>query len=65
VPFENALRLERVLKEAGVPCELVAVKDGDHGMGSWDTLDAGYKKRMIAWLEKTTGRPPGRPGRQR
>ncbi|HEX8410434.1 MAG TPA: alpha/beta hydrolase [Thermoanaerobaculia bacterium] len=33
VPFENSLRLEKAFKQARVPCTLVAIKDGDHGMG--------------------------------
>lgn len=53
VPFENSLRLEKALKEAGVSCELLPIKDGDHGMGSWEKVDPSYKNKMIAWLRKT------------
>lgn len=53
VPFENSLRLEKAWKEAGLACELLAIKDGDHGMGSWEKADPSYKKQMIAWLRKT------------
>jgi acetyl esterase len=52
VPFANSLKLEKALKEAGVPCELIAIKDGDHGMGSWETVDSSYKNKMIVWLKK-------------
>ena len=53
VPFENSLRLEKALKEAGVASEFIAIKDGDHGMGSWEAADPTYKEKMIAWLRKT------------
>jgi acetyl esterase len=53
VPFENSLRLQRAWKEARSACELLAIKDGDHGMGSWETIDPSYKEKMIAWLKKT------------
>jgi acetyl esterase/lipase len=53
VPFENSLRLEKALKEAGVACELVTIKDGDHGMESWEKVDPSYKEKMITWLKKT------------
>ena len=53
VPFENSLRLEKAFKEAGVACELIAVKGGDHGMESWEGVDPSYKEKMIAWLKKT------------
>lgn len=53
VPFENSLRLEKAWKEAGVPCKLLPIKDGDHGMESWEKVDPSYKNKMIAWLKKT------------
>jgi len=53
VPFENSVRLDKAWKEAGVACELIPIKDGDHGMGSWETVDPTYKEKMIAWLKKT------------
>jgi acetyl esterase/lipase len=53
VPFENSLRLEKAWKEAGVSCELLPIKDGDHGMESWEKVDPSYKNKMIAWLKKT------------
>lgn len=43
VPFENSLRLEKAFHDARVPCTVIAVKDGDHGMGSWEALGPGYK----------------------
>jgi alpha-L-fucosidase 2 len=57
VPFSNSLRFQQALKAAGVPCELIAIRDGDHGMDSWETVDPGYKTKMIAWLGQTLGRP--------
>ena len=36
VPFENAERFTRLMKEAGNECELVAIKDVDHGFFNGD-----------------------------
>ena len=36
VPFENAERFTRLMKEAGNDCELVAIKDVDHGAFNGD-----------------------------
>ncbi|HEX2854862.1 MAG TPA: alpha/beta hydrolase [Opitutaceae bacterium] len=55
VPHANSVRLERAFKAVGVPCELITVEGGDHGMGSWETVDPTYKQRMVTWLQKTLG----------
>jgi acetyl esterase/lipase len=53
VPYGESLRLALACKEAGVSCELITVKDGDHGMGSWEEVDPSYKEKVFAWLRKT------------
>jgi acetyl esterase len=53
VPFENSRRLQMAWKEAGIAAELIPIKDGDHGMASWENVDASYKHKMIDWLKKT------------
>ncbi len=52
VPFRNALRLQSALQEANITREVIAIKDGDHGMASWDTLDQTYKQKMVTWRGK-------------
>ncbi|QXP63875.1 GDSL-type esterase/lipase family protein [Polaribacter sp. HaHaR_3_91] len=41
VPFENAKRFTRLMKEAGNECELVAIKDADHGFFNGDFFRKG------------------------
>jgi alpha-L-fucosidase 2 len=54
VPFDNALRLEKALQAAKVPVEVISIKDGDHGMGSWAS---GYQEAMGSWLRRVLGVP--------
>jgi acetyl esterase/lipase/lysophospholipase L1-like esterase len=41
VPFENAERFTRLMKEAGNDCELFAIKDADHGFFNGDFFRKG------------------------
>jgi dipeptidyl aminopeptidase/acylaminoacyl peptidase len=52
VPYEQSVRMQAKLKELGVPCDLITVPDGAHGMGSWDKLPSqDWKPRMVEWLK--------------
>jgi len=51
VPYEQSLQWQAKLVALGVPCDLITVKDGPHVMGRWETLDATYKDKTVAWLE--------------
>ena len=52
VPYEQSVRMQAKLKELGVPCDLITVADGAHGMGSWDKLPSqDWKPRMVEWLK--------------
>jgi len=55
VPHEQSLQWQAKLKELGVPCDLITVKDGPHVMGRWETIDPTYKDKTMAWLVKTLG----------
>jgi len=55
VPYDQSVEWQAKLKELGVPCELITVKDGPHVMGRWETIDPTYKEKTIAWLVKTLG----------
>ena len=55
VPYEQSVQLQARLREAGVPCELLTIKDGVHGMISWDPVAPDYKERVVAWLVRTLG----------
>lgn len=49
---QSEVMLKR-LREVGVPCELISVPDGDHGMRSWDATHPEYKEQVVAWLKRT------------
>lgn len=39
------------LQQLGVPCDLITVDNGGHGMGSWDKLPSqDWKPRLVEWL---------------
>jgi acetyl esterase/lipase len=53
VPYEQSIALQEKLGEAGVPCELLTIQDGAHGMINWENLAPDYKERIVAWLKRT------------
>jgi acetyl esterase len=57
VPYAQSVQFEQKLKSIGARCDFITIKDGAHGMGSWDKLGSDYKEQMIAWLKKTLGAP--------
>lgn len=59
VPYEQSVALADRLRIAGVPCELIAIQGGVHGMRSWDKVAPDYKDQVVAWLLKTL--PAGVP----
>ncbi len=38
------------LKAAGVPCELMTIPDGAHGMARWESFAPEYKDKVADWL---------------
>ena len=38
------------LKAAGVPCDLITIPDGRHGMASWESFAPEYKEKVAEWL---------------
>lgn len=51
VPYEQSVRMRAKLKQLGVPCDLITVEDGAHGMSSWDKLPVrDWKPRLVEWL---------------
>jgi acetyl esterase len=55
VAYEQSVRMLDKLRSAGVTAELYTVKDGNHGMGSWEQIPGGnaYKQYLVTWLRKT------------
>jgi dipeptidyl aminopeptidase/acylaminoacyl peptidase len=50
VPFEQSVRLQKALRGAGVPCDLITVPDGTHGTREWDERLPGHADQVVAWL---------------
>ncbi len=52
VPLSQSVSFQKRLVSAGVPCELMALKNAPHAMLEWDKAAPGYQKAMLAWLAK-------------
>jgi pectinesterase len=53
VPYSQSVQLQAKLKAAGVPCELITIDDGVHGMSRWE--DPSYKGKVVKWLAEKLG----------
>jgi alpha-L-fucosidase 2 len=54
VSFEQSTSFLETMRKAGVPCELITVEGGGHGMGGWRAPEMQHwKTGMVAWLQKT------------
>ena len=53
VAFQGSVDMQARLRAAGVPCELIAIQDGPHGMLPWPALAPDFKDRVVAWLRAT------------
>jgi acetyl esterase len=58
VPYAQSVQFEQRMKSIGARCDLITIKDGAHGMGSWDKLGSDYREQMIAWLKKALRAKP-------
>jgi pectinesterase len=50
VPYEQSVRMQKTLRDAGVTCDLITVPDGTHGTREWDERLPGYADQVVAWL---------------
>jgi acetyl esterase/lipase len=53
VPLEQSKQMQARLRDAGVPCDLLTIPNGAHGMLGWDALAPDFKAKIVAWLVKT------------
>ena len=53
VPFAQSVAFQAALQAVGVPCELVPVRGGSHGMIFWNSVDPTYKDKIVTFLRKT------------
>ena len=66
VNHRQATDFQAALIKAGVPCELITVNGGGHGMKGWAALHSDYKAQIVAWLQRTltpttSGKPEASP----
>ena len=52
VAYDQSLKFQSALREAGVSCDLITVADGGHGMASWDKRALSYKDGVLSWLNQ-------------
>ncbi len=54
VPYAQSPLGMELFRKAGVPCDLITVEDGIHGVINWEKEPRfqGYKARMIEWLQR-------------
>jgi alpha-L-fucosidase 2 len=53
VDYAQSLNLQARLKAVGVPCDLITIDKGAHGMGGWEPLHPGFKTEVAEWLKRT------------
>ena len=58
VPIEQSLVMQTRLKAAGVTCDLLTIKGGEHGMLGWTAVAPDYQERVVEWLQRTLGVNP-------
>ncbi len=52
VPYEQSVRMQKALRDAGVACDLITVPDGTHGTRDWDERLPGWADQVVAWLAR-------------
>jgi acetyl esterase len=55
VPYEQSLRFQERMRNAGNTCDLFTIPGGRHGMGSWDAAHPEYKAFTVDWLKRALG----------
>lgn len=53
VNFQQSVEMQARLRSVGVGCDLIAIKDGPHGMLPWPELAPDFKERVVQWLRTT------------
>lgn len=54
VSFEQSVEMCDAMRKVDVPCKLITVEGGGHGMSSWRAPEMQHwKPEMIAWLQRT------------
>ncbi len=65
VALSQSVTMQARLRAVDVPCELITIKDGVHGMASWDRVAPDYKEQVVAWLARTLAAAPAQTSKSR
>jgi len=70
VDHRQSVDFQAALRKAGVPCDLITVQGGTHGMKGWADLGSDYQAQVVAWLQRTlapttSGKAEAAPGPQK
>ncbi len=58
VSYQQSVAMQTSLRAAGVPCDLIPIKGGPHGMLPWPPLAPDFKNRVVVWLQTTLPAAP-------
>jgi len=59
VSFDQSTTFRDAMHKDGVPCEVITIEGGGHGMGGWRAPEMQHwKAETIAWLDKTLHNRP-------
>ncbi len=53
VPYEQSVEWQKRSRALGLTCDLITIRDGVHGMISWDAVAPTYKQDVVTWLVRT------------
>jgi alpha-L-fucosidase 2 len=57
VPYDQSVAWQKRSRELGLVCDFITIKDGVHGMISWDAVAPTYRQDVVAWLVRTLRAP--------
>ena len=57
VPYDQSVAWQKRSRELGLACDFITIKDGVHGMISWDAVAPTYRQDVVAWLVRTLRAP--------
>jgi acetyl esterase/lipase len=60
VPYRESVKMLTQLTAVGVPCDLISIPKGPHGMYGWAKIAPEYKGEVVAWLRRTMPPHPWR-----
>jgi acetyl esterase/lipase len=53
VPYDQSVAWQKRSRELGLVCDFITIKEGVHGMISWDAVAPAYRQDVVAWIGRT------------